>query len=129
MAENKQNERRFDEMLKKNLKQHREPVRQEFARRLMAKFLTIEQQKTLKKVVWQERMLLSAFILLPITVVILMLVFPSLLLSSLQLLQIIYLLMREAAANMVQRWHLWIYYVIAAAAVIYAVYETFLAEH
>jgi hypothetical protein len=129
LPENKQNEYKFDEMLKKNLKLHREPIRQEFARRLMAKLLTIEQQNTLKKVIWQERMLLSAFILLPVTVVILMLVFPSLLLSSLQLPQIIYLLMKEAAANIAQQWHLWICYVIAAAAVIYAVYESLLREN
>jgi ribosomal protein L29 len=128
-AENKQNERRFDEMLKKALKEHREPVRREFARRLLAKILTIEQQKELKKVIWQERILLAACILLPVAAVILGLVFPNLLLLSLQLPQIIYLLGREAAANMARQWQLWMGYAAVAVIMIYAVYEVLLADN
>jgi hypothetical protein len=128
-AENKQNERRFDEMLKKALKEHREPVRREFARRLLAKILTIEQQKVLAKIVRQERALLAACILLPVIAVISGLIFPSLLLVPSQLLELLYLLGREAAINMAQHWQLWMGYAAVAVVMIYAVYEVLLADN
>jgi hypothetical protein len=128
-AENKQNERKFDGMLKKALKEHREPVRREFARRLLAKILTIEQQEAIRKVVRQERMLLAAFILLPAAVIISVLMFPNLLLVSSQLPGVLYLLAKETAANMVQQWQLWTSYAVIAAVMIYAVYEVLLADN
>ena len=127
-AENKQNERRFDEMLKKGLKEHREPVRREFARRLLAKIQTFEQQKVLRRVIWQERISLAAFILLPAAVVILVLMFPNLVLMSSQLLEVLYLLVKETAASMVQQWQLWMGYAAVAVAMIYAAYEILLAD-
>jgi hypothetical protein len=129
LPKNKQNERRFDEMLKRTLKEHREPVQREFARRLLAKILTIEQQEAIRKVVRQERTLLAAFILLPAAVAISVLMFPNLLLVSSQLPGVLYLLAQETAASMVQQWRLWTGYAVIAAVMIYAVYGVLLADN
>lgn len=129
LPENQQNERRFDAMLKKALKEYHEPARQEFVQRLMDKVQIIEQQKVLKKVIWQERILLAACILLPVAAVILGLVFPNLLLLSLQLPGIVYLLLSQAAANMARQWQLWMGYAMAMVAMIYAAYEILLADN
>ena len=129
LPENKQNEQKFDQMLKKALKKHCEPIRKDFAHDFLAKIQTVEQQNVLRKVIRQERMLLAACISLPIGAIVMMLVFPNLLLVPTQLLETLYLLAKETAANMAQHWRLWIYYAIAAIAVIYAFYESLLADN
>jgi uncharacterized membrane protein len=129
LPENQQNERRFDAMLKKALKEYHEPAQQEFTRRLMDKVQTIEQQRVLKKVIWQERALLAACILLPIAAVILVRIFPALLLLSMQLPGIVYLLLSQVAANIAQQWQLWMGYAAAAVVMMYAVYEILLADN
>jgi uncharacterized membrane protein len=129
LSENEQNERKFNLMLKKALKQHREPAQQEFVQRLIDKVQTIEQQKVLRRVIWQERMLLAACILLPIAGVILVLMFPNVLLVPVQLYKTIYLLAKETAANMVQQWQLWISYAAVMIVVMYGVHEVMLADN
>jgi hypothetical protein len=129
LPENNKNEYRFDEMLKKSLKKHREPVRQDFAQELLAKIQKLEQQKALAKVVRQERAAWAALILLPMAGVILVLIFPNLLLVPTQLYGTIYLLAKETAANMVQQWQLWTGYAVIAAIMIYAVYGVLLADN
>ena len=129
LPENNKNEYKFDEMLKKSLKKHREPVRQDFAQELLAKIQKLEQQKALAKVVRQERAAWAALILLPIAGVILVLMFPNLLLVSSQLLETLYLLAKETAANMVQQWQLWTGYAVIAAIMIYAVYKILLTDN
>lgn len=128
LPENKRNEDRFDELLKNSLKQYHQPVREDFPYQMLKKLEQIEQQNALKKIVRQERALLAAFILLPVAVVIAGLTFPNLLLMPSQLLEILYLLAEEAAANWAQQWQLWIGYAMATAVVIYAVYEVLLVD-
>ena len=127
--ENKENEDKFDGMLKSALKQYRQPTPANFPQRMLDKLEQFQQQEALRKVVRQERMLLAAFILLPAAVVILVLMFPNLLLVSSQLPETLYLLAKETAANMVQQWRLWTSYAVVAAIMIYAVYEVLLADN
>jgi hypothetical protein len=129
LPENRKNEERFDELLTSALKKYRQPVPAGFPQRMLSRLEQFEQQEALRKVVRQERTLLAAFILLPAAVAILVLMFPNLLLMSSQLLETLYLLAKETAANMVQQWQLWTGYAVAAAVAIYAVYEVLLADN
>ena len=129
LPENKQNERRFDEILKKNLKKHREPIRDDFTRELLAKIQKVEQQKALAKVIWQERAALAACILLPIGMITVMFAFPNLVVQSAQLLTKLYSLIIPSIESFINHWQLWIYYILAAAACLYAFYESLLREN
>jgi hypothetical protein len=129
MAENNKNEHRFDEMLKKNLKQHREPVRQDFAQELGAKIQKVEQQEVLAKVVRQERLAFAAFILLPIGTIAVILGYPNLAIETTRLMTNLYPLIKLAIASFVNHWQLWVCYILAAAACLYAFYESLLAEN
>jgi hypothetical protein len=128
MAENNKIENRFDEMLKKNLKQHREPIRKDFAQELGAKIQKIEQQKVLAKVVRQERLAFAAFILLPIGMIVVMFAFPNLVIAPIRLAEKLYPLMKLAVTSFVTHWQLWACYILAAGACLYAFYESLLAE-
>jgi hypothetical protein len=127
--ENKKNPDRFDKLLKDALKQYRQPVPADFPKLMLSRLQQFEQQEAIKKVIRQERALLAAWILLPISAVILALVFPNLLLLPAQLSQTLYLLAKETAANMVQYWQLWLSYSVIAVVMIYAVYEGLLANN
>jgi uncharacterized membrane protein len=129
MAENKQNERRFDEILKKNLKKHREPIRNDFTRELLAKIQTAEQQNAIRKVVLQEKVSLAAFILLPVGVIALMFAFPGMVTGVGRLLVELPLLITQALITLMKQWQLWVYYILAAAACLYAFYESLLREN
>ena len=123
------NERRFNEMLKKNLKQHREPIRNDFAQELLAKIQKVEQQKVLAKVVRQERLAFAAFILLPVGLIVVMFAFPNLAIAPTRLLEELYPLANQAFEYFIKEWKLWVCYILAAAACLYAFYESLLREN
>jgi len=129
LPENKQNERRFDEILKKNLKKHREPIRQDFTQELLAKIRIVEQQKALAKVIRQERAALAAFILLPVGATAVMFAFPNLAAESAQLLTKLYSPIIQSIESFINHWQLWVCYILAAAACLYAFYESLLREN
>jgi len=129
MTENNKIDIRFDEMLKKNLKQHREPVRQDFAQELLFRIQKIEQQNALRKVILQERLSLAAFIFLPLATVIVIFAFPNLIIESARQMTILYSLIIELVKISINHWQLCVYYGLATAAMIYAVYETILADN
>jgi len=129
LPENKKNGDRFDRLLKDALKQYCQPTPAGFPQQMLSRLRQFEQQEVLRKVVRQERALLAAFILLPIAGVILVLVFPNLLLVSLRLPEMLYLLVKETAANMARQWRLWIGYAMAAAVAMYGVYEILLTDN
>ena len=129
LSENKNNGDRFDKLLKDALKQYRQPAPADFPQRMLSRLQQFEQQEALRKVVRQERALLAACILLPAAVVILVLMFPSLLLVPSRLLETLYLSVGQITANMAQHWRLCIGYTMAAAVVLYAFYETLLADN
>jgi hypothetical protein len=129
LPENRKNEERFDELLTSALKKYRQPTPAGFPQRMLSRLEQVEQQEAIRKVVRQERMLLAGFILLPAAVVILVLMFPNLFLMSSQLLETLYLLAKETAANMIQQWRLWIGYVMVAAVAVYGIYEILLANN
>jgi hypothetical protein len=128
LPENRKNEDKFDGMLKSALKQYRQPIPANFPQRMLDKLEQFQQQEVLRKVVRQERTLLAAFILLPAAVVILVLMFPNLLLVSSRLLETLYLLGSQAAANMARQWQLWMGYAAVVVVTIYAVYDVLLAD-
>ena len=123
------NERKFDEILKKNLRQYNEPIRQDFVVELSAKIKKLEQQKILAGVIRQEKILLATFIFLPLAAIIVMFAFPNLTIESSRLLEKLYPLLNQVVANFIKQWQLWIYYIIAVAVCLYALYETLGAEN
>jgi hypothetical protein len=129
MAENNKIERGFDEMLKKNLKLHREPIRQNFAQELMAKIQKAEQQGVLAKVVRQERLAFAAFILLPIGAIAAIFAYPNLTIETIRLMTNLYPLIKLSLTIFVSHWQLWVCYIFAAAACLYGFYESLLAEN
>jgi hypothetical protein len=126
--ENKKNPDRFDRLLKDALKQYRQPVPADFPQLMLSRLQKFEQQEAIKKVIQQERVLLAAWILLPISAVILALVFPNLLLLPAQLSQTLYLLAQKIAVNIAHHWKLWLSYFVVAAVMIYVFYEGLLAN-
>jgi hypothetical protein len=129
MAENNKIERRFDEMLKKNLKLHREPIRNDFTQELLAKIQKVEEQEVLAKVVLQERLAFAAFILLPIGAIVVMFAFPNLVIAPIRLAEKLYPLIKLSLTNFVNHWQLWVCYILTAGACLYAFYESLLAEN
>jgi hypothetical protein len=116
-------------LLKKNLKQHREPIQKDFAQELLAKIQKAEQQKVLAKVVWQERLAFAAFILLSIGAIVIMFAFPNLVIAPIRLAEKLYPLIKLAVTSFVTHWQLWVCYILAAAACLYAFYESLLREN
>jgi hypothetical protein len=129
LPESRKNKDRFDGLLKDALKQYRQPVPADFPRQMLNKLEQLEQQEALRKVVRQERTLLAAFILLPAGLIAIILAFPGLLLVSSRLLETLYLLASQTAANMAQQWRLWIGYAMVAAVAVYGIYEVLLADN
>ena len=127
--ENNKIDRRFDEMLKKNLKQHREPVRDDFARELLAKIQTLEQQAAIRKVVLQERLSLAAFIFLPLAAVTALFIFPGVIMALGQLLTEVPSLMHHALIALARQWHLLVYFVLALLASLYMGYQVLRPEN
>jgi len=128
-TENNKIDSRFDEMLKKNLKQHREPIRRDFTQELLLRIQKLEQQKALAKVILQERLSLAAFIFLPLATVILIFAFPNMVIESTRQMTILYSLIIELVKMSMNHWQLCVYYAMATAAIIYAFYEAILADN
>ena len=118
-----QNERKFDEILKNNLKKHREPIRDDFARELLANIQTAEQQNALRKVVLQESIFLAAFILLPLSALSTLFIFPSLIAGVGQFLTGLFPLINQAFESLIKQWQLLAYDAMAILACLYTAYE------
>jgi hypothetical protein len=127
-SENKQNEQ-FDSMLKKALKGHQETIRQEFSEKLIAKVRIIEQQNILRKVILQERLLLAGLILFPMAAITIIFAYPAIVLIPVRLFVELIPIAGKGADKLVEQWRLWTCYIMAAAAVIYAAYETLLRDN
>ncbi|MBU1261059.1 MAG: hypothetical protein KJ757_05645 [Planctomycetes bacterium] len=119
----------FDEILKKSLKKHREPIRDDFARELLAKIQMAEQQNALRKVVLQERVSLAAFILLPLAAIAVMFVFPDMVTGLGRLLAELPPLIIQALITLAKQWQLLAYYALALSACLYAAYEVLRPEN
>lgn len=122
-------ENNFDNMLKKTLKEHAEPVSDEFAQQLLAKVQKIERQKILKKVILQERLALTGFILLPIAAIATAFFFPAVITAPAQQLTKLYPFIIQLGKGIAEHWQLYLYQMIAAAIAVYAVYESLLTDN
>jgi hypothetical protein len=120
------NEFKFDEMLKKSLKNHHTPIRDDFAEELLVKVEKFEQQRVIQKVVMQERLSMAVFILLPLTLIAVIIVFPSLIIETGQL--TISLAARSLEA-VIKQWQMLIYFATIALACLYAVYQMLAKEN
>ena len=129
LPENKQNEQKFDYMLKKALKSRRETVRPEFSEKLIAKIRIIEQQKIIRRVVLQERLLLAGFVLFPIAAITFLLAYPAVVLMPVRLFVELIPMVGKGVDKLVEQWRLCVCYLTAAAAVMYAAYETLLRDN
>ncbi len=129
LSENKNNYDKFDKFLKDSLRQYRPPVPSDFPKQMAGKFQQLEQQRALRKVVLQERLLKAACVLLPIAAAILALIFPDILPATANLYKNISLSAQEAVNHIIQYWQLWAIYAAAAVFVLYAAYEVLLADN
>jgi len=127
--ENKQNAREFDELLKKSLKKYHEPIRDDFARELLAKIQTLEQQAAIRKVVLQERLSLAAFIFLPLAIITALFIFPGVITALGQLLIEVPPLIHQACVTLIKQWHLLAYCVLALSASLYMGYQVLRPEN
>jgi hypothetical protein len=124
LPENKQNEQKFDLMLKKTLKKHQELPRREFSEKLIAEIRTLEQQNALRKVIWQERLLLTGVILFPIAAIVLLFIYPVVISEPVRLFaKLTPQSIETGIGSIFKHWQLWLCYAIAAASAIYAAYE------
>jgi uncharacterized membrane protein len=124
----KNSEARFDEMLKTELKKHRELIRDDFAQELLAKVEKIEQQKAIQKVVVQERLSLAAFIILPLIIIGAMIMFPSLIVNSGQIISKMYYVIGQSMHIITAKWQLFSYYCLVFLACLYTFYQMTAAE-
>lgn len=113
----------FDEILKKSLKQHCESIRDDFTELLLARIEKIEQQRAIKKVIFQERMSLAAFILLPLAILTVLIIFPAIIIWAGQLLMQVPSLIYQSLIVLTGQWKLLIYYVLIGFAGLYAFYQ------
>ncbi|MDD5134176.1 MAG: hypothetical protein PHP01_02040 [Phycisphaerae bacterium] len=127
--ENKQNEQKFDLMLKKTLKKHQELPRRGFSEKLISEVKMLEQQNALRKVIWQERLLLTGVILFPTTAIAAFCAYPVILFESLQLFERLALLANAGVNSFIQHWQLCLFYMMVAALAIYAFCQTLLTDN
>ncbi|PKL46486.1 MAG: hypothetical protein CVV39_07155 [Planctomycetes bacterium HGW-Planctomycetes-1] len=124
-----ENERKFDEILKKSLKQHRESIRDDFARELLTKIQIIEQQNAIRKVVLQERISLAAFILLPLATIAAIFAFPDMVAEMGRLLTELPPLIIQALIILAKQWQLLVYYTLIGLGCLYAAYQVLRLEN
>jgi hypothetical protein len=122
------NDIKFDEMLKKSLKNHHEIVPDDFASELSAKVEKIEKQKALNKVIAQERLSLAGFFILPLMIIGLMIAFPSLITNSGRIISQVHHLICQSLEIIIARWQLFAYYCLALLACLYAFYQMTVEE-
>jgi hypothetical protein len=122
----KDNEAKFDEMLKTSLKNHHESVSGNFTKELLAKVEKLEQQKAIQKVIMQERFSMAVFVLLPLTLIAVIIAFPSLIIETGQLMISLTVQSLEAV---IKQWQMLIYFATIALACLYAVYQMLAKEN
>jgi hypothetical protein len=76
-ANNSRHEHSFDKMLKGALRAHVEPVRSDFADKVLKQVQALDEQKILAKVVLQERLALAACIIVPAAAAVVIFAFPQ----------------------------------------------------
>ncbi len=76
-ANNSRHEDSFDKMLKGALRAHVEPVRSDFAEKVLKQVQALDEQKILAKVVLQERLALAACIIVPAAATVVIFAFPQ----------------------------------------------------
>ncbi len=76
-ANNSRHEDSFGKMLKGALRAHVEPVRSDFAEKVLKQVQAVDEQKILAKVVLQERLALAACIIVPAAAAVVIFAFPQ----------------------------------------------------
>jgi len=74
-------EKQFDEMLRRALQGHSEPVPADFTERMLRQIREAQEQRILSRVVLQERLSLAGCIVLGIAVVVVVMFFPDIAVS------------------------------------------------
>lgn len=120
---------KFDKFLQDSLKQYRSVVPNDFARKMLIKLQERQWQSALRKIAWQERLLIAACVSLPVAAAILALIFPGILKTPAQLYDLIYLLAQGILNNMINYWQIWTIYSAVGAFLLYAAYDVLLAEN
>ncbi|MEN6385993.1 MAG: hypothetical protein ABFD79_12465 [Phycisphaerales bacterium] len=124
----KDNEKKFDEMLKCGLKNHCEPINDDFARQLYAKVEKIQQQQILNRIIIQERTSLAAFMLLPLLVLATMFAFPFLITAAGHSIANICISLIESLNVFFQHWKLFCYYSMVILFCLFAAYQMLKTE-
>lgn len=123
------NDKTFDQILQKGLKKYNEPVNNHFAQQLLTRIEKIEQQKTLRGVLIQEKASLAAFILLPIIIIAMMIAFPSIIANAGNLITGLVPSIFALLKLLIKQWQMIVYYSTAALICLYVLYQTLAAEN
>ncbi|OQA03324.1 MAG: hypothetical protein BWY69_00532 [Planctomycetes bacterium ADurb.Bin401] len=123
------NDKTFDQILQKGLKKYNEPINNHFAQELLARIEKIEQQKALRRVLIQEKASLAAFILLPIIIIAMMIVFASVIANAGNLITGLVPSIFVLLKLMIKQWQMIVYYSTAALICLYVLYQTLAAEN
>lgn len=70
-------EDKFDEMLRRGLRRHTEPVPSDFSERVLRQIREAEERRILARVVWEGRLALAGYIALGIIAIVAVVVFPD----------------------------------------------------
>jgi len=76
-ADELRHEDKFDKMLKGALRAHVEPVRSDFADKVLRQVQALDEQKILAKVILQERLALAVCIIVPAAAAVVIFAFPQ----------------------------------------------------
>ncbi len=118
----------FDRMLRNALSGHKELVRSDFADDVLRQIQVRAQRKILAKVILQERLALAGCILLPITAVVVMLVFGEAVGGISVWAKDIYGGLLQAILTQQIEWRNLGVFVVAAGFAVYSVFDLFFAD-
>jgi len=125
----KDNEIQFDEMLKKSLKNHLETFPDDFADNLSAKIEKAEIESALKKIIMQKRLSWAALIILPLTIIGALMLFPSLLVYSNNAISEVNYYISQIPPLLLDKWQMIACCFLALFASVYAFYQMFITEN
>lgn len=122
-------ENNFDAMLKKNLKNHKEYIRGDFADELLTRIELFQKQKALRKVILQERALAAVRFLILAGSLICIFFFHELVAKPGQILVNSYPLLLFALKAVIHNWKIFSIYIFTFLICLYGLYESFIAEN
>lgn len=120
MSANKSNNEKIDEMLRRALHRHTEPVPTDFTDKLLTQLREAEEQRILARVIIEERLAIAGCVAVAIIAIVAALVFPSIAESFTNQIEAFVHKMSEAVEAVSRPW---LFHTAFAGALAFAVYS------